>query len=199
MEKLPQCIGDKQRAFLREVTPLMDFLLKFALRFTRDINRAEDLVQETYLKAFRFWNRYSTDTNVRAWLCRIMVNSYINSYRKEKNEPEQVEYDETRDSLLEMRHSSYEPLDVVNSAIEQSMNDTILRALDGLPDEFRTVIILCDLEDWDYKEIADFMMIPIGTVRSRLHRGRLILQETLGWYAEQRGMARIPLILMEDT
>ena len=166
--------GDKQRAFQREALPHSDLLYNYALRMTNNVADAEDLVQETYLKAYRFWESYEQGTNVRAWLFRILKNSYINRYRKDVREPDTVEYVESDASS----HEQESPFAVL-------LDDEITEAIASLPAEFRTVVILCDIEGLTYEEVADFMQSPVGTVRSRLHRGRRLLREALNGYARK--------------
>ncbi|MEW6510435.1 MAG: sigma-70 family RNA polymerase sigma factor [Bacteroidota bacterium] len=181
--------GEKQRAFEREALPHSDLLYNYALRMTNNVADAEDLVQETFLKAYRFWDSYELGTNIRAWLFRIMKNSYINRYRREVREPEKVVYDEaTNHVLTHTGDDAADPLDVQVTAFGNLLDDEIAGAIASLPVEFRTVVILCDIEGLSYEEVADFMECPLGTVRSRLHRGRRLLRRALHGYARQRGL-----------
>jgi RNA polymerase sigma-70 factor (ECF subfamily) len=166
--------GDKQRAFEREALPHSDLLYNYALRMTNSPADAEDLVQETYLKAYRFWESYEQGTNIRAWLFRILKNSYINRYRRDAREPDTVEYVETDGSSGDQE-----------SPFAVLLDDEITEAIASLPVEFRTVVILCDIEGLTYVDVAEFMQSPVGTVRSRLHRGRLLLREALTGYARK--------------
>ncbi len=165
----------------------MDFLYNYALRMTYNRADAEDLVQETFLKAFRFWESYEKGTNIRAWLFRIMKNAYINRYRKEKKEPETVEYEEVENFYNSVRETASESSDLQETLYNNLLEDDVATAIAELPEDFRTVVILCDIEGLTYEEVAEFVDCPIGTVRSRLHRGRKLLRAKLLDYARKRG------------
>ncbi len=165
----------------------MDFLYNYALRMTYNRTDAEDLVQETFLKAFRFWESYEKGTNIRAWLFRIMKNAYINRYRKEKKEPETVEYEEVENFYNSVRETASESSDLQETLYNNLLEDDVATAIAELPEDFRTVVILCDIEGLTYEEVAEFVDCPIGTVRSRLHRGRKLLRAKLLDYARKRG------------
>jgi RNA polymerase sigma-70 factor (ECF subfamily) len=184
---MPSPITDKQREFTKEALPQADFLYNYALRMTYNGPDAEDLVQETFLKAFRFWDSYEKGTNIRAWLFRIMKNAYINRYRKEKKEPETVEYQEVENFYNTVRGSAAENTDLQEAVFNSLMEDDVSNAIAELPEDFRTVVILCDIEELTYEEVADFLQCPIGTVRSRLHRGRKLLRAKLLDFAKGRG------------
>jgi RNA polymerase sigma-70 factor (ECF subfamily) len=173
--------------FEREALPHMDILYNYAVRMTGGRDDAHDLVQETYLKAFRFWDKYEKGTNIRAWLFRIMKNSYINRYRKETKEPDTVDYEEVQNFYNTIRADSVDSNDLQERIFGGLLEDDVARALESLPEDFRTVVILCDIEGLSYEEIAEFVDCPIGTVRSRLHRGRKMLQTVLYDYAKLRG------------
>jgi RNA polymerase sigma-70 factor (ECF subfamily) len=173
--------------FEREALPHMDLLYNYALRMTNNPQDADDLVQETYLKAYRFWDSYEKGTNIKAWLFRIMKNSYINRYRKETKEPDTVDYDEVKDFYSTVRDESSEANDLQETLFGNLLDDDVTKAIASLPDDFRTVVILCDIEGLSYEEIAEFVDCPLGTVRSRLHRGRKLLREQLMQYAKKRG------------
>ncbi|HXG01416.1 MAG TPA: sigma-70 family RNA polymerase sigma factor [Bacteroidota bacterium] len=177
----------KQREFQNEALPHMGFLYNYALRMTYNSADAEDLVQETFLKAFRFWDSYEKGTNIRAWLFRIMKNAYINRYRKEKKEPETVEYDEIENFYNSVRETAVESSDLQETLYNNLFEDDVAQAIAELPEDFRTVVILCDIENLTYEEVAEFVDCPIGTVRSRLHRGRKLLRAKLLDYARKRG------------
>jgi RNA polymerase sigma-70 factor (ECF subfamily) len=177
----------KNAEFEREAVPHMDILYNYALRMTSNRDDAADLVQETFLKAFRFWDKYEKGTNIRAWLFRIMKNSYINKYRKETKEPDTVDYDDIQNFYNTIKADSADPNDLQRKIFGGLLEDDIARALEALPEEFRTVVILCDIEGLSYEEIAEFVDCPIGTVRSRLHRGRKILHGKLLNYARKHG------------
>lgn len=178
----------KHREFEEEAIPHMDVLYNFALRTTGNEDDARDLLQETYLKAYRFWDKYEKGTNIRAWLFRIMKNSYINRYRKETKEPARVDYDDVENFYNSIRAESTDPNDLQEKLFGNLLGDEVSKALASLPDDFRTVVILCDIEGMMYEEIAQFLDIPIGTVRSRLHRGRKLLQQRLFEYAKNQGI-----------
>jgi RNA polymerase sigma-70 factor (ECF subfamily) len=179
---------EKQRSFEVEALPQADLLYNYALRITNNPEDANDLVQETFLKAFRFWESYEKGTNIRAWMFRIMKNSYINRYRREVREPEIVEYEEGKNLATGLHDETGEKSDVQDLVFANLLDDEIATAVASLPDEFRTVVILCDIEGLTYEEVAEFMECPLGTVRSRLHRGRKLLRKRLGSYARQRGV-----------
>jgi RNA polymerase sigma-70 factor, ECF subfamily len=179
--------SDKQKAFEREALPQMDMLYNYALRMTNNAQDADDLVQETYLKAYRFWGSYEEGTNIKAWLFRIMKNSYINRYRKETKEPDTVDYDDVKDFYSNVRHESTASIDLQETMFGNLLDDDVSKAIAALPEEFRTVVILCDIEGLSYEEIAEFVDCPLGTVRSRLHRGRRLLREQLVEYGKKRG------------
>lgn len=181
-------INLKHKEFEREAVPHMDILYNYALRMTGSPDDANDLVQETYLKAYRFWDKYEKGTNIRAWLFRIMKNSYINRYRKEVKEPETVDYEEIQNFYNIIRDDSTDPNDLEEKIFGGLLEDDVAKALESLPEDFRTVVILCDIEGLSYEEISDFVECPIGTVRSRLHRGRNMLREKLFQYAKKRGL-----------
>ena len=165
----------------------MDILYNYALRMTSDPDDAHDLVQETYLKAYRFWDKYEKGTNIRAWLFRIMKNSYINRYRKETKEPDTVDYEDIQNFYNSIRYESADPNDLQEKIFGGLLEDDVVRAIESLPEDFRTVVILCDIEGLSYEEISEFVDCPIGTVRSRLHRGRKMLRARLFEYAKKRG------------
>jgi len=178
----------KHKEFEREAVPHMDILYNYALRMTSNPDDADDLVQETYLKAYRFWDKYEKGTNIRAWLFRIMKNSYINRYRKEVKEPETVDYEEIQNFYNIIRADSTDPNDLEEKIFGGLLEDDVAKALESLPEDFRTVVILCDIEELSYEEISEFVECPIGTVRSRLHRGRNMLREKLFDFAKKRGL-----------
>lgn len=179
--------NDRHAEFEAEAMPHMDILYNFALRTTGDPDDAKDLLQETFLKAYRFWDKYEKGTNIRAWLFRIMKNSYINRYRKETREPDKVDYEDVENFYDSIRDDSKETSDLQQRMFGNLLGDEVTTALQELPDDFRTVVILCDIEGLTYEEIAEFLNCPIGTVRSRLHRGRKMLQARLHAYAKEHG------------
>jgi len=185
---IPKAMRARQTEFETEAVPHMDLLYNFALRTTGNEDDARDLLQETYLKAYRFWDKYEKGTNIRAWLFRIMKNSYINRYRKETREPGKVDYDDVENFYDSIRAESTDTNDLQQKLFGNLLSDEVTQALQSLPEDFRTVVILADIEGLSYEEIADFLNCPIGTVRSRLHRGRKLLQTQLLDYARERGL-----------
>ncbi len=179
--------SDRHREFEREALPHTDLLYNYALRMTNNSADADDLLQETFLKAYRFWDKYEPGTNIRAWLFRIMKNSYINRYRKETKEPTTVDYDEVENFYAAVKDRTTEPNDLQETLYGNLLDDDVASAVADLPEDFRTVVILCDIEGLSYEEIAEFVDIPLGTVRSRLHRGRKLLRGKLLDYARKRG------------
>ncbi|MDZ7691558.1 MAG: sigma-70 family RNA polymerase sigma factor [Balneolaceae bacterium] len=177
----------KQEDFEEEIIPHLDALYNFALRLTSDPNDAEDLVQDTIVKAFRFFSSYEKGTNAKAWLFRILKNSYINNYRKESKQPNQVDYDEVSTFYETIRAERTDTSDLEDRMFRELIDDDISNALEELPEDFRTVVLLCDVEGFTYEEIANMLDVPIGTIRSRLHRGRNLLKAELMDYAEKRG------------
>jgi RNA polymerase sigma-70 factor (ECF subfamily) len=173
--------------FEREAIPHSDILYNYALRMTGNADDARDLLQETFLKAFRFWDKYEKGTNVRAWLFRIMKNTYINVYRKAVKEPDTVDYNDIQNFYDVIRENSTDSNDLQEKLFGHLLDDDVTKALEALPEEFRTVVILCDIEGLTYEEIAEFVECPVGTVRSRLHRGRKLLYAKLFEYAKKRG------------
>ena len=184
-------IRTKYTDFEREALPHIDALYNFALRMTGCSDDADDLVQETYLKAFRFFDKFENGTNCKAWLFRILKNSYINDYRKQNKEPDKVDYDDVQNFYENIKASEIKSQHFEEDAFNQLMEDDISLALSMLPEDFRTVIILSDIEGFTYEEIADFVDCPIGTVRSRLHRARKMLYAKLYNYAKQKGFVKI--------
>ena len=178
----------KHKEFEQEAIPHMDILYNYALRMTSNADDAHDLVQETFLKAYRFWDKYEKGTNIRAWLFRIMKNTYINRYRKETKEPETVDYDNIQNFYNTIRYASDDPNDLQEKIFGGLLEDDVAHAIESLPEDFRTVVILCDIEGLTYEEIAEFVDCPVGTVRSRLHRGRKMLRAKLFHYAKKRGL-----------
>lgn len=177
----------RQIDFKNEAMIHIDALYNFALRMTGDPEDANDLVQETYLKAYRFFDSFEKGTNCKAWLFRILKNSYINRYRKESKEPDKVDYDEIKEFYHTVKHSSLDSNDMQEKIFGELLDDEVARALESLPEDFREVVQLCDIEGFTYEEIANMVDCPIGTVRSRLHRGRKILRERLLEYARYHG------------
>ncbi len=173
--------------FEREAVPHMDALFNFALRMTGDSDEANDLVQDTYLRAFRFFDKFEKGTNCKAWLFRIMKNTYINTYRKRTKEPEKVDYEEVENFYENIKPSSTDDAHLDKEIFDNLLDDQVSNAISALPEDFRTVVILADIEGFTYDEIADFIDCPVGTVRSRLHRARKMLFAQLYEYAGSKG------------
>ena len=187
-------LTDKQRRdalFEREFMPFIDALYNFAYRLTLDEDDANDLVQETYLKAYRFFDSYEPGTNAKAWLFRILKNSFINEFRKKSKEPAKVDYQEVETYYNSDDVDESITTDLRLETVQDLLGDEIATALNALAVDFRTVIILCDLEGFTYEEMAKILNIPIGTVRSRLHRARNLLKDKLRDYARSMGYKEI--------
>lgn len=179
---------EKYNVFNTEFMPHIDSMYNFAYRLTNDEDDANDLVQDTYLKAFRFINSFQKGTNAKAWLFRILKNSFINDYRKKSKEPAKVDYQEVETVYNSADEPTYDgTVDLRSETVQDLIGDEVAHALNSLPVDFRTVIILCDIEGFTYEEMAKILDIPIGTVRSRLHRARNLLKEKLRSYATGLG------------
>lgn len=187
----PNTSGDAQRraAFERQMLPYLDALYRSALGMTRNPGDAEDLVQDTFLRAYQFFDQFQGGTNARAWLFKILTNLYINSYRKRTREPEKVSYDEMEDFYLYNRLSHAQATGRGGSPEDEVMRrvqaKAVEEAIGRLPDEYRETVVLADLNELSYQEISEILEIPIGTVRSRLSRGRRLVQKALWAYSEE--------------
>ncbi len=178
---------EQLKVFNEELMPQIDALYNFAYHLTYNEDDANDLVQETYLKAYRFVDKYVAGTNAKAWLFKILKNAFINQYRKRSKRPQQVDYEEIA-SYHDSEEGSYvDYVDLRQEIFQGMMGDEVTIAINSLPIDFRTVILLCDIEGFTYEEISKIIDIPIGTVRSRLHRARNMLKEKLKDYAESLG------------
>ena len=178
---------ERRRLFTEQAMPYLDRLYSAALRYTRNHADAEDLVQETFAKAYSKFHQYEQGTNLRAWLYRILTNTYINMYRKRQRRPDEYPQEEIDEFSL------YEKLGVAgrsaeSEVLDQLTDDEIKQALSDLPEQYRMAVYLADVEGFSYKEIADIMGTPVGTVMSRLHRGRKGLERALFEYARERGL-----------
>jgi RNA polymerase sigma-70 factor (ECF subfamily) len=184
--------ADKAR-FTRDTLPLLDSLYASALRMTRNPADAEDLVQETMLRAYRSFDRFEEGTNLKAWMFRIMTNAYINTYRKKQREPKKVSSEEIEDFDLyqELKNHDDQFSQTPERIVLDSLVDSdIIEAIDDLPEQFRLAVVLSDVEGFSYAEMAEIMDVPLGTVMSRLHRGRKALQKRLWDLARDRGIVR---------
>jgi RNA polymerase sigma-70 factor, ECF subfamily len=179
--------------FQDEALAYADALYGAALRMTRDRADAEDLLQETFLKAFRAYGRFEEGTNLRAWLFRILTNTYISTYRKRQRAPLETDLDDVEDLYLYRRlAASGLNRSAEDAALERLTAPEVLAALDELPEQFRLAVLLSDVEQFSYKEIAEITGVPIGTVMSRIHRGRKALQRALAPYATEQGLVDAP-------
>ena len=174
-------------SFKSEAEPHMNALYNFAISLTTDRDDAYDLVQDTYIKAFRFFDKFEKGTNCKAWLFRIMKNTYINDYRKRSKQPEKVDYNDIENFYEEIKASFVNNNHLEDEFFKNLLGDEITEAIASLSEDFRTVTVLCDLEGFSYEEIAEIINAPIGTVRSRLHRARKILFAKLNKYASNKG------------
>lgn len=175
---------DKRRNFEAEAIPFLDTVYRVALRLAGDPSQADDLTQETMLKAYRAWHQYEQGTNVRAWLLTILRHTFINEYRRDKNRGTTVDVAEYEQFTV---FHDVQEVDPEGRFFDQIVDDEVVRAIDKLPDEFRECIVLSDIADLSYAEVADIMKVPVGTVKSRLFRARQALQRLLYEYAVEAG------------
>ena len=178
---------ERETLFNTEFLPSIRSLYNFAYRLTLDEDDARDLVQDTYLRALRFIDSFQKGTNAKAWLFRILKNGFINDYRKKRREPAKVDYQEVEEFYNSEESGKTITSDLRVDTLRNLVGDEISGALNALDVEFKTVIILCDLEGFKYEEIAGILDIPVGTVRSRLHRARQLLKVKLAEYAREMG------------
>jgi RNA polymerase sigma-70 factor, ECF subfamily len=191
---LSQAAADRQsldERFEAEALPLLLGMYSAAFRLTRNAADAEDLIQETTLRAYRGFHQFEEGTNLKAWLYRILTNTFINSYRKKQREPQTISDDEVEEWYLYSRlaEGGIEP-SAEASVIEALPDEDVQAALSSLPDQFRIAVLLADVEGFSYKEIAEITGVPIGTVMSRLHRGRKALEKRLWDVVRERGLVR---------
>ncbi len=177
----------RRERFQKNMVPHMDLMYNYAMYLTSDRDEANDLLQETFLKAFRFFDKFEEGTNARAWLYRIMRNTFINNYRHAKRIPDHVEYDEQISAYQFLPGDPRLSNDLRERIDAEMFDDEISVAIASLPEKYKSVVVLRDVEDLPYEEIAEALNIPIGTVRSRLHRARSILFERLKEYARSKG------------
>lgn len=177
----------KDEVFQSEFLPHMDALYNFAFHLTYNEDDANDLVQETFLKSYRFIDSYQKGTNAKAWLFKILKNGFINDYRRKSKRPMQIDFDPLVNYQDTDEDSSVQVVDLRQEMFQGLVGDEVTKALNELPVDFKTVILLCDIEEFSYEEIARIIDIPIGTVRSRLHRARNLLKEKLREYAMKEG------------
>ena len=183
--------SDLSARFERDALPFLDALYSAALRMTKNPENAEDLVQETYAKAFASFHQFTEGTNLRAWLYRILTTTFINIYRKEQRQPQIADGELEEWQIAEAAtHTSDQGKSAEVEALEQLPDSDIKNALQELPEEFRLAVYFADVEGFSYKEVAEILNIPPGTVMSRLHRGRKLLRESLADYAKDRGYVK---------
>lgn len=183
----PDSDVEKQNNFNSETIHHQDALYNYALKISRNYDDALDLVQDTYYKAYKNFHQFQNGTNSKAWMFMILKNTFINSYRKNKKEPVKIDYDTIEDyyETIKSDHTNDNNLDL--DIYKNLLDDELSTALDKLPSKMREVFLLCDLEGYSYEEISEIVNIPVGTVRSRLHRARKMLQDELAGYARLNG------------
>lgn len=181
---------ERDSQFEREFMPFATSLYNFAFRLALDEDDASDLVQDTYLKAYRFFDSYQPGTNAKAWLFRILKNTFINDFRRKSKLPVKVDYQEVESFYNSDDVDEVQTTDLRSETVRELLGDEVARALNSIDVDFRTVIVLCDIEGFTYEEMAKILDIPIGTVRSRLHRARQLLKNQLAEYAHNLGYGK---------
>jgi RNA polymerase sigma-70 factor (ECF subfamily) len=177
----------REEEFTKEALPHENALYHYALKISGNSDDAHDLVQETYYKAYRYFDKFQSGTNSKAWMFMILKNSFINDYRKSKREPYKLDYEQIQNFYENVKSDRSQTNNLDKEYYNDLLDDELTEALDQLPTKMREVFLLCDLESYSYEETAELVGCPIGTVRSRLHRARYMLQEILFDYAKQRG------------
>jgi len=195
-------VRQKRNEFEKQALVHVDALYGAAYRLTRNARDAEDLVQDSLLRAYKFWDSFQQDSNCKAWLLRIVTNTFINEYQRKKRSREVLdaataEQDATDGVLVQTSARDKQSPD--QAMLQASVSDDVQRALEQLPDDFRTAVILCDMQGLSYKEIADIMETPVGTVMSRLFRGRKLLAAALREFAVAEGYVKSETAKTEDT
>ena len=183
----------KRTEFERQALAHLDALYGAAYRLTRNARDAEDLVQDSLLRAYRFWDSFQQDSNCKAWLLRIVTNTFINEYQRKKRSREVLDAATAEQSATDgvlVQASANDKQSPQQVLLQHSVSDDVQRALDSLPDDFRTAVILCDMQGLSYKEIAEIMETPVGTVMSRLFRGRKLLAAALKDFAVAEGYVK---------
>ncbi len=178
---------ERDLQFEKEFMPFATSLYNFAFRLSMDEDDASDLVQDTYLKAYRFFNSYQPGTNAKAWLFRILKNTFINEFRRKSKLPIKVDYQDVESYYNSDDVDEPATTDLRSETVRELLGDEVAKALNSIDVDFRTVIVLCDIEGFTYEEMAKILDIPIGTVRSRLHRARQLLKQQLIEYARNHG------------
>lgn len=197
-DQKPEPAADPRALFEKQAIPFMDQLYAAAMRMTRNPADAADLVQETFVKAFQAFGQFQQGTNLKAWLYRIQTNTFINNYRKNQRNPYQGTIDDLEDWQLGGAESVTQSLSTRSAeaeAIDHLPDSAVKAALQAIPEDFRLAVYFADVEGFSYQEIADIMKTPVGTVMSRLHRGRRMLRESLSDYARDRGIAVAPVTI----
>jgi RNA polymerase sigma-70 factor (ECF subfamily) len=177
----------RNNEFVKEAIPHESALYNYALKISGNSNDAQDLVQETYYKAYRHFDKFQSGTNSKAWMFMILKNSFINDYRKSKREPTKLDYEQIQNFYENVKSDRSQSNNLDKEFYNSLFDDEMTEAIDQLPTKMREVFLLCDLEGHSYEETAELVGCPIGTVRSRLHRARHLLQELLSDYAKDRG------------
>jgi len=177
----------REDEFIKEALPHEDALYNYALKISGNSDDAQDLVQETYYKAYRHFDKFQTGTNSKAWMFMILKNSFINDYRKSKREPYKLDYEQIQNFYENVKSDRAQTNNLDKEFYNDLLDDELTAAIDQLPTKMREVFLLCDLDGNSYEETAELVGCPVGTVRSRLHRARHMLQETLLDYAKDKG------------